>query len=141
MKRLILLIVYLTIINVNADENKKQSGISIGSPGGINLVRKGFIGGKPVQFSIGLIGSKLYGFETGYSFYYNESSSFRSSQMVAGLMVSPELSTTERKGSYYPYIGITTTFQRGGFYIEPGISLSHNVTTFIIPNIQIGYLW
>ncbi|HFB65169.1 MAG TPA: hypothetical protein ENJ60_06470 [Aeromonadales bacterium] len=139
MREFIFILILLTISATHAADTKTQFGVGLGTPGGLNLVAKGFINDTPVQFSIGTAGSGLYGLEAGYSFYFDDSSSFRSSQMVVGVIYAEYVN--EHNSPNYPYIGVTTTFQWGGFYIEPGLSLTYNRTAGVLPNLQFGFLW
>ena len=135
-----------------AGENRTEVGASLGTPSGINFVLKKDISGFPVQVS-GFYLGEIYGIEAGYSFYRNESSHFRSVQIVVGTSVIEEdayrvyvSSDTFVLQEYkdekeWNYLGVSTTFQFGGFYIEPGLSAGSGDYSSPQLSLQLGWLW
>lgn len=156
MKKLLLgSLLSIAAVCAQADsERDTQLGFSLGAPGGINLVYKTHLGNAPVQISGGYLGDS-YGLELGYSFYENTDSWFRSAQITIGKAHIEK----DKTWSYYDpsrntfysvdyvdeddwtYASISNTFQFGGFFIEPGLSIGTG--DFDSPQflLQAGWLW
>ena len=131
--KLNVLLVTLLLSSMNVNARDLQYGISFISPGGINFTTKATIAELPLQASIGYLADDMYGFEFGYSFLKNSSRTFRSVQLVAG---STKISRRE-----WDYAGLSATFQRGGFYVEPSILVGSGDYSNPQISMQIGYLW
>lgn len=135
-----------------ADENRTQIGFSVGTPAGLNFVLKKNVAGLPLQVS-GFYFGKIYGVEAGYSFYRNEDSHVRSIQLVAGTSTIEEDEHryyTLSGNLYYEeyedkkewnYIGVSTSFHFGGFFIEPGLNVGSGEYSSPQLSLQLGWLW
>lgn len=119
-----------------------QIGLSLGSPGAFNFVYKKATAERTYQLAVGGIGSRTYGIEVGASLIRNPGEFFRSLQVIAGAAslrnnVAPNLVVSDQ----WIYGGLSTTFQYGGFFVEPGLTVG--VGDFTNPQLvlQIGWLW
>ncbi|MFV8782341.1 hypothetical protein ACNKU7_07955 [Microbulbifer sp. SA54] len=124
---------------------KDQFGVSMGNPGGINFVAKKEISGLPLQFAIGYAGA-VYGVEGGYQFFRRDSGAIRSIQFVAGATRADEVFDFYRDSEdeydlSWEYIGISSTIQYGGFFVEPGISATNGEFSDSLMSLQVGWLW
>lgn len=147
----LLVIAVITPLAVDAVENgDTQAGISLGSPGAFNLVIKKELSGHPLQLAIGYVGS-AYGIETGYSFYHDRDSFMRSWQAIAGTFRAEDRSRVldMDAGGYrwrydddsWSYVGVSGTFQYGGFFLEPGLSVGTGDYSNPQLTIQVGWVW
>lgn len=135
-----------------AEEDRTEIGASLGTPSGINFVLKKDVSGLPFQLSGFYLGEQ-YGIEAGYSFYRNENSNFRSAQIVGGTITTEEDAYRANTSSDYfflekytdekewNYLGVSTTFQFGGFYIEPGLNAGSGDYSSPQLSLQLGWLW
>lgn len=133
-----------------ADNDDTQIGLSLGTPGGINLVVKKSFSGHPLQLAVGYIGD-AYGAEAGYSFRYNSDSAFRSWQATIGTFRAEDQSralvrdATGYRWHYeddvWTYLGLSATFQFGGFFLEPGLSVGTGDFSSPQATLQLGWLW
>ncbi|WP_052691859.1 hypothetical protein [Teredinibacter purpureus] len=135
------------------DANKTEIGFNLGSPALLNVVVKKELNGLPIQVS-GFYWGDAYGVEGGFSFYKSESRYFRSAQIIAGMSRSDEhdmylVSNNNLRviDSYntrdkFKYFGVSTTFQFGTFYLEPGIGYgSDNSSSGLASFFQVGWLF
>jgi len=119
-----------------------EIGLSVGSPGVINFVYHKATGERTYRLAVGGIDSQTYGIEVGATLIRNPGELFRSLQVVAGAAsmrnrVAPNLTVADQ----WIYGGLSTTFQYGGFFVEPGLTLG--VGDYSNPQLilQIGWLW
>ena len=113
-------------------------GLSIGSPAGVNFVIKSDTLGIPLQISGGYWGDKVSGIEVGYSFYQHHDSFFHSAQLIAGYN---HLETNQFESDTWRYTGVSATFKKGGFFMEPGLTLGSGDYSNPQLTFQIGWLW
>lgn len=119
-----------------------ELGLSLGTPGGINLVYHKATEERTYRLAVGGLGPKSYGIEVGATLIRNPGELFRSLQVIAGASsirnnVSPTLTVADR----WVYGGLSTTFQYGGFFVEPGLTVG--VGDYTNPQfiLQVGWLW
>lgn len=150
MKYLLAIAALLPVTLQAAEPDETQFGVALGTPGGVNLVMKKEIAGHPIQLAVGYTG-KAYGIEAGYSFYYNRDSAMRSWQVIAGSSTIKDNALTYYstqdvvyrvyEDEDWNYAGVSGTFQYGGFYIEPGITVGSGDFSSPQLTIQVGWLW
>ncbi|MBU2986668.1 hypothetical protein KO528_14990 [Saccharophagus degradans] len=149
---LITTLICLATFSASYAENNTEVGVSLGTPGAINLVVKKDMWGLPLQISGGAM-ENILGVEIGYRFYVNNDNIFRSAQLVTGYTsVTNTYQTIRLQGNNYvladydekkswSYIGVSNTFQFGGFFIEPGLNIGTGEYTSPQLLIQAGWLW
>lgn len=129
-----LLLSALTVSKVNAEET--EVGLSILTPGGLNFVVKGELFGLPLQTSVGYLGrgdTSLYGLEVGYNFIKNPDKFFRSAQFITG--------HSDIDDDKWTYGGVSATFQYGGLFVEPGLTVGSGDYSSPQITMQVGWLW
>lgn len=147
----LLVIAALTPLSLQAaDSVDAQIGLSLGTPGAVNLVIKNEVFGQPMQLAVGYVGT-AYGAEAGYSFYYNSESAMRSWQITVGTFRAKEekrVVVRDASGTRWwyedetwSYLGVSGTFQYGGFFLEPGISAGTGDFSNPQLTLQAGWLW
>lgn len=152
-KKLAIGVILLTAtVFTYADANRTEIGLSLGTPAVLNFVLKKRFSGLPLHVS-GFYFGEFYGVEAGYSFYRNENRQVRSIQLVAGASTIKEDEHryyTSSGNLYYEeyeekkdwnYIGVSATFQFGGFFIEPGLSVGSGDYSSPQVLLQLGWLW
>lgn len=113
-------------------------GVSLGSPALANFVIKSDKLGLPLQLSGGYWGDKVSGIEAGYSFYQNKDSFLNSVQVITGYS---ETEQTKFDKHSWTYVGVSTTLKKGGFFIEPGLTIGSGEYSNPQFMLQIGWLW
>lgn len=120
-------------------DSSTELGFSLITPGGINFVAKGEVANIPLQIALGLAVRGTYGIEGGYNFYRNKDSWFRSAQIIAGKSHIGSYSNEPSRD--WNYVGVSTTFQSGHFFIEPGLTVGKGDFSNPQFSLQIGGLW
>ena len=128
----------LTFAPVLHAKESTSLGLSLGSPAGMNFVIKSDELGVPLQISGGYWGDTISGIEVGYSFYEQEKTFFRSVQLIAGYN---DIEKNDNKSDKWRYAGLSATFQKGGFFIEPGLTFGSGDYSSPQLTFQIGWLW
>ncbi len=113
-------------------------GVSLGTPSLANFVVKTDKLGIPLLLSGGYWGDKVSGIEAGFGFYQNNDSFFHSAQVITGYSA---INRNEGNTKRWTYVGVSTTFKKGGFFIEPGLSVGSGTYSNPQLMIQIGWLW
>ncbi len=142
MQKFIISLLFLSMPAFAEDvkDRNSQIGLALGTPGGLNLVLKSHLANHPVQLSAGYIGSDTFGLEAGYRFYTNEKSLIRSVQVIAGTAKFEDLSYPNDRRVWH-YVGVSSTLQYGGFFVEPGLSVGSGDFTNPQLVLQGGWLW
>lgn len=119
-----------------------EIGISLFTPGVVNFVYKKATAERTYQLAVGGVDSKTVGIEVGATLIRNPGELFRSLQVIVGASsisnkVAPNVTGVDR----WIYSGLSTTFQYGGFFVEPGLTVG--VGDFKNPQfaLQVGWLW
>lgn len=118
-------------------EESTSIGLSIGSPAGANIVIKSNELGFPLQVSGGYWGDKIRGLEVGYNFYQNQDSFFHSAQVIAGYS---DIEENRFENSTWRYTGVSATFKKGGFFMEPGLTFGSGDYSNPQVTFQIGWM-
>ncbi|MDO7086648.1 hypothetical protein WNY51_07540 [Pseudocolwellia sp. AS88] len=113
-------------------------GVSLGTPAFANFVIKSDKFGLPLQLSGGYWGDRASGIEVGYSFYQNKDSFFHSAQVITGYL---HMEKNRYENNRWSYVGVSTTFKNGGFFLEPGLTFGSGTYSNPQLMIQIGWLW
>ena len=130
-------VITLTSVSSSAEE-LDSFGLSLGSPAALNFVYKSEKLGIPLQISGGYWGDKVSGVEVGYNFYKNNDSIFRSAQVITGYSV---IEKNRFDNHRWTYVGVLTTFKKGGFFFEPGLTFGSGTYSNPQLMLQVGWLW
>ena len=132
-----LTLLILSSFSVSA-EKSTSFGLSLGSPAGGNFIIKSDKLGLPLQISGGYWGDRVSGIELGYNFYQNNDSFFHSAQIITGYS---ETSENKFESDKWKYAGVSATFKKGGFFMEPGLTFGSGDYSNPQLTFQIGWLW
>jgi len=132
-KRFIPLVTLVATSTQSYANDDLELGVSLFTPSAFNLVAKGNIDNHHLSVSGNYLGDDAHGIQLGYSLLYRPGKGARSVDVVMGYS---EVSYNE-----WTYVGLNATFQYGGFFIEPGISIGEG--DFCNPQLllQMGWLW
>ena len=143
MKQAYFYFIFLSVLasNIYADNDNfdTEIGFSLGTPSAINFVIKKPVGDQILQFSGGTLGKNtLYGLEVGASILYYPDKNWRSVQVISGFVHSERAWSNDKE---LGYIGISTTFRLGGFFLEPGVVIGDGDYSGPQMAMQMGWLW